>query len=45
MMAERHKSPKPAVVYDEVMRANSAYADGFGDKGELALPPTVALPF
>src|SRR3954452_19504562 len=26
-------------VVDEVLAANDAYASGFGDKGELALPP------
>ena len=26
-------------VLEEVLAANAAYADEFGDKGELALPP------
>jgi carbonic anhydrase len=38
-MAERHKSPQPTPLYDEVMGANAAYVECFGDKGGLALPP------
>ena len=26
-------------ILDEVLAANQAYVAGFGDKGELALPP------
>ena len=26
-------------VLDEVLEANALYVDGFGEKGELALPP------
>ncbi|SHE80996.1 carbonic anhydrase [Kaistia soli DSM 19436] len=26
-------------IYDEVLAANGAYVEGFGDKGSLALPP------
>lgn len=28
-----------SAVYDEVVAANASYAETFGDKGELALPP------
>ena len=38
-MANRHSEPKPTPLYDEVMQANQAYAESFGDKGDLALPP------
>jgi len=30
---------KPSAVFHEVVSANTRYADGFGDKGKLALPP------
>ena len=26
-------------VFNEVLRANEAYVDAFGDKGKLAMPP------
>jgi len=38
-MTSRHNQPAPTKVYDEVMQANQAYADAFGDKAGLALPP------
>ena len=38
-MAIRHTEPAPTKLYDEVMQANQAYAEAFGDKADLALPP------
>ena len=32
-------------VYDEVLKANTGYVAGFGDKGKLALPPAAPSPF
>lgn len=31
---------KPSAVFQEVVSANNKYADNFGDKGKLALPPS-----
>jgi carbonic anhydrase len=28
-----------STIRDEVLKANAAYAAGFGDKGKLAMPP------
>jgi carbonic anhydrase len=39
MMANRHSEPKPTKIYGEVMLANQGYAESFGDKAALALPP------
>lgn len=38
-MANRHSEPKPTKIYDEIMQANQGYAESFGDKAQLALPP------
>jgi carbonic anhydrase len=39
-MARAPKSAaKPSKVYEQVLKANDAYAGDFGDKGSLALPP------
>ncbi len=38
-MTENSKSP----IYSEVVAANEAYAEAFGDKGKLALPPARAF--
>ena len=32
-------------VLDEVLNANKEYADSFGDKGDLPMPPGRHLPY
>lgn len=38
-MTTKHHSPEPSAVYAEIIAANELYANEFGDKANLALPP------
>lgn len=38
-MTDKHQSPAPTPLYDEILAANTDYAASFGDKAGLALPP------